>query len=55
MLKISLAGLICLLSMHGARMEEEDLEQMFGSRDERIEVDKLTFPHLIHAVVGPLA
>ena len=54
LLKISLAGLICLLSMHGARMGEEDLEQMFGAQDERIEIDKITFPNMLHAVVGPI-
>ena len=54
LLKISLAGLICLLSMHGARMGEEDLEQMFGAQDERIEIDKITFPYMLHAVVGPI-
>ena len=53
--KISLAGLICLLSMHGARMGEVDLEQMFGDvQDERIH-QMITFPEMLHAVVGPIA
>jgi len=53
--EISLAGLICLLSMHGARMGEEDLKQMFGDvQDERIH-QRITFPQMLHAVVGPLA
>ena len=55
--------------MHGASMGEEDLEQMFGDvqdervqrmqmfgdvQDERIQ-QRITFPQMLHAVVGPLA
>ena len=53
--KISLARLICLLSMHGARMGEEDLDQMFGDVQEEMIHQRITFPRMLHAVVGPLA
>ena len=50
--KISLARLTSLLSMHGARMGEDDLNEMFGVKEEGNK--RITFPHMLDAVVGPL-
>ena len=49
--KISLARLTSLLSVHGARMGEDDLNEMFGVKEERNK--RITFPHMLDAVVGP--
>ena len=49
--KISLARLTSLLSVHGARMGEDDLNEMFGVKEERNK--RIPFPHMLDAVVGP--